>query len=349
MKRVKIALFLSMLCPNIVWANDDIGYYGFYQYRDFGAKMSVDYFPPNNNADPTSAKRYFSGIQSKQLSVLKNTTRTAKEALGYGDWNKPYRIMFGLEQDVSHHKTSASSYGSKDAGYNAFWLMDKQMAPAWRLGFGLTFNQINADYNPAGLGFEQQGVITSWYSLYQTGGFRLRNILYLGGGKGQTKRLGNDTYEAEFDTRYLAIENNIRQTIELGNYFYLQPAAELNYYQVERNAINEGRGFYVGEQSNYQVEGLAAIFVGGKYKGFDLKFGPELNHIFSDPKKAYTLFDETSNPIFMAKKYDQKDYITYKTYLTYKAENGLGFYADYRYYERKNDNIVWTLGVNYKF
>lgn len=320
------AIILSLICFDVL-AQDNTGYYGFYQYRNFGAKMSADYFPSPNEPDPSAAKRFFPSVLSKELTYLKNNNRTTKEAISYGDWDKPYRIMFGIEQDMAKSKTSKSSYGGNDDSYNAFFLIDKLQIKNWRLGGGINFNHFQSEFNPDNMELKQQNIMAILYSVYNNAPqqIRIRNVLYLGNGSNELRRSGNGIYDTKFSSQYYSLENTISKTFNISSLFYLQTSGELNYLGIRTNSIKEDNGFSLKRSTNYEIDGLIGVFAGIKYKNFNLKSGPELNHIFSDPRKAFYLYNENNDAIPMKKKHEQKNYVVYKTYLTYKYNDNLGF------------------------
>lgn len=348
----KTILFLTALFyTTSLQAKDDVAYYSFLQYRHFGAKIGVDYVTPKNDSDPTSAKKFFPSLLSEEMSYFKNTARTTKEAISYGDWDKEYRVMFGYEQDISKSKTSNSSYGNKDNSGTGFIMADKLIKNNWRLGAGVSFNDYDTDYKNSDMYQNQQNIMTSFHSVYnnQPNQIRIRNVLYLGLGKTKINRVGNQNYKSDFSATYYGLENTFSKTFNFDYGLYLQPSTELNFYGISQNGFDEQNGFKIGDNSGVQIEGLWGLFAGIKTQKWNLKSGPELVHIFSDPRDVYTIFDANYNPVSLKKKYDQKDYVVYKTYLTYKASDQLNIYSDFRYYERENDNIVWTLGINYRF
>lgn len=364
-----IITVMSLVAPVLLMSSSiakasDTGYYVFGQYRYFGPKLNVDRVSDGIENNETSGKRFYNTLAKHQINYFKNTGRTFKDALSYGDWDKPYRIISGFEYDFRQSKTSGSSYGYNDKSGTFFLMADKAYANNyWRLGAGLSFTQYDTSYDNA-LSENQHNYMGIVYAVYNDAEneIRLRSRVFLGYGEADFRRLaeinGNlEAFRGSFDTWYYGFENSLSKTFSHSG-FYLQPCLELNGRGLKRDEINE-QGIYsyalnTKSRSYFLLDGLAGLYAG--YKGqdyfgnkYNIKVGPDFTYIFSDPYGQFELSDNAGNDIFMKKRPDHRDYITWKAYLNYYFNNGLGIYGDFRYYIKDSDSTSFALGLNYRF
>ena len=355
---------LSLLFSSVAIAQDkNTAYYTFGQYRYFGPKLDVDYVSDNIEDNQTSGKRFYNTIAKHQYNFFKNTGRTYKEALSFGGWDKTYRVMSGFEYDFRQSRTSGSSYGYNDNSGSFFLLADKAFANNhWYLGGGMVINRYNTNYDNDQR-IKQENYMGVLHAVYNDSknSIRLRSRLMFGYGQAETDRLadisGNtDLFEADYHAWYYGMENTFAKTFNFDN-FYIQSYWELNGRGIKRDEIAEQGGsqytFSTKSRSSFLLDGLVGLYAG--YKGedwfgnkYNIKVGPDFSYIFSDPYDAFYL-NNTSDDIYMKKRPDHRDYVTWKAYLNYYFDNGIGLYSDFRYYKKDKDSIAFALGVNYKF
>lgn len=342
----------------------DTGYYVFGQGRYFGPKMNVERVPDGVEADDVSAKRFYNTLAKHQINYFKNTGRTFKEAMSYGDWDKTYRIMSGFEYDFRQSKSSGSSYGYNDKSGTGFLLADKAFAQNfWRLGAGMSFTHYDSSYDNA-LHQKQNNYLGLLYAVYNDAEkqIRLRSRFFFGYGTSDFKRLaddgaGEEVLRGSFDSWYYGFEHSLSRTFS-HNGFYVQPTVEFNGRGLKRDEINEdgpaASAYNTKKRSYFLLDGLVGLYAG--YKGedyfgnkYNIKFGPDLTSIFSDPYGQFELYDNAGNKIFMKKRHDYKNYVAWKAYLNYWFDNGIGIYSDARYYVKDCDSYSFAFGLNYRF
>ncbi len=342
----------------------DTAYYTFGQYRYFGPKLDVDYVPDGIENNQTSGKRFYSSLTKHQYNFFKNAGRTYKEALGFGGWDKPYRLMGGFEYDFRQSKTSGSSYGYNDKSGTFFLLGDKALSNNhWRLGGGVVFNRYHTGFDNAQKVRQENymGVLHAVYNNPEKD-IRLRSRLMFGYGTADFDRLADisgtaELFTAGYHSWYYGFENTLAQTFSFGS-FYLQPCLEFNARGIDRDEISEAgkapNRFSMKSRSSFLADGLAGLYAG--YKGedwfgnkYNIKVGPDFTYIFSDPNDAFYLQEESGSDVYMKKRFDHRDYVTWKAYFNYYFDNGMGIYSDFRYYKKDKDSIAFALGLNYRF
>lgn len=361
--RFGLALILGLLFPSLLSAQStpEVGYYLFGQYRYFGPKLAVDKTSNEIGGSADSAKRFYNTLSKPQFNFFKNTGRTFKDAMGYGDWEKPYRVMSGFEYDFRQSKNSSSSYGYNDKSGTFFLLGDKAFANNyWRFGAGLALSRYNTEYHNA-MKLDQDNSLAMFYAIYNDAPrqIRLRSRAYLGYGQADFLRLAQNgtsvqAFRDDFHTYYYGFENALSKTFSYNN-FYLQPTVEFNGWGLDRSKVSEngGAALQLKPRSPFLLDGLVGLYAGYKGKDtwgnkYNIKVGPDLTHVFSDPNDAFELYSEADS-INMKKRPDKKDYITWKAYLNYDFTNGVGIYSDLRYYKKDKDSIAMALGLNYRF
>lgn len=361
---ISSVMAISALFFSGVSQASDVGYYTFGQYRYFGPKMDVEFVTDGIDANTTSGKRFYNTIAKRQINSFKNTGRTFKEAMSYGDWDKPYRVMSGFEYDFRQSKTSGSSYGYNDKSGTFFLMGDKAYANNyWRLGAGVALTSYDSSYNMAHED-SHENYMAMLYAVYNDAPneIRLRSRVYLGRGESDFKRIADingaeEAFRGSYDSWYYGFEHSLSKTFS-HNGFYLQPTVELEGYGVDRDEINEhGNGTYAlntKARSFFMLDGLVGIYAG--YKGedyfgnkYNIKVGPDLTTIFSDPYGQFYLYDNAGSETFMKKRPDYNNYLAWKAYFNYYFDNGLGIYSDFRYYIKDADSVAFALGLNYKF
>lgn len=361
--RITAAVFTFLFFSSAVRASD-VGYYAFGQARYYGPKMDVGRIPDGLENNRTSAKRFYNTLAKRQINYFKNTGRTFKEAMSYGDWDKPYRVMTGFEYDFRQSKTSGSSYGYNDKSGTYFLLADKALSGSWwRFGAGLSFTHYDGSYDNA-QHQDYNNYLGMLYAVYNDTerGTRLRSRFFLGYGTSDFRRLAEindeeEVFRGSFDSWYYGFEHSLCQTFS-HNGFYVQPTLEFNGRGVKRDEINEdgavSYALQTKDRSYFMLDGLAGLYAG--YKGTDwfgnkynFKFGPDITYIFSDPYGQFELSDAAGNDIFMKKRPDYRNYVAWKAYFNYWFKNGAGIYSDARYYNKDKDSLSFALGLNYAF
>lgn len=340
---------------------EDNAYYVFGQYRYFGPKLGVDFVPDGIEDNVTSGKRYYATITKHQYNFLKNTGRTYKEAVSFGGWDMPYRLMSGFEYDFRQNRTSAGAYGSNDKSGSLFLIGDKAVdGSSLYLGGGLVFNRYNSGYDNA-LSSKHENYMAALHAVYNNLDWKVRwrSLLMLGYGNTDNKRLadiaGNvDVFKAGYHSWYYGWENTFSKIFKF-NDFYLQSYWELNGYGVRRGKIEEqgGNALSAENKNNFRLDGLAGLYAGytikdGSGNRYNLKAGPDLSYLFSSPYDSFYL-SGAGDDVFIKKGKVQKDYITWKAYFNCYLHNGLGLYSDFRYYKTDKDSIAFAFGVNYRF
>lgn len=340
---------------------NNTGYYIFSQMRYFGPKLDTQYFISGIDENDKSAQRFYPNIAKHQYAYLKNSARTIKDAMGYGDWDKPYRVMMGHEYDYRHSKTSSSSYGYEDRSNSLFLLADKGYYNNYvRFGGGLSVSKYESEYDN-GIEKDDHNILASLYGIYNDAPnqIRLRSRLHFGYGNSDLERKTVDgVFKDDINTFYYGFDNTLSQTFQSG-IFFLQPQVELNGLGISHDEISEHGNpqyaFDIKDKNQFSWEGIVELYLGIKGKdnfnnSYSFKFGPSLTRIFSDPYDSFYGFNKLSgDEVFFKARRDKRDYMTWKAYFTYKLENGLGWYSDFRYYQKDKDSISYALGVNYNF
>lgn len=350
MKKYLLSLMLLPL-SSAALASDDVGYNAFLQYRNTGHKIGTSPYSNEIMPDTSGGQKFFPSLQSRELTYFKNVARTTKDVIAYGDWNKKYRVIFGYEQGYGKSKTSKSSYGYSDDSGTLFVMADTLVAKNFRLGGGLSFDVFDTDYHVGDMYQNQSNIMTSLYSIYNNpeSQIRVRNILYLGFGKTNLKRQSDAlSYKSDFYSGYYGMQNAVSKTFNIKYGLYLQPSAELNFYGVSREKFSENNGFALDHNDGHQIEGLVGIYAGWKNDKISLKSGPELTSVLTDIRKAYYI-EYGGGDVLLKKRTEDKNYVVWKNYVTYNINDNVSLYGDFRYYERSDDNILWTIGINYKF
>lgn len=339
-------------------ANEEIGYYAFGQYRYFGPKMHVKeaFDGVDNNAK--SAQRFFPSLAKQNYNYFKNVARTFKDAISYGDWDKPYRVTFGYERDDRHIRTSSGSYGHRDYADNLYLTADKAFANNyWRFGAGLSLSSYESNYDNH-VSNQQHNGMAMFYAIYNDAPnqIRWRGRTYLGYGQNDVERLSKVdnniiNHKSDASSTYYGFENTLTKTFAHSSGLYIQPSVEFNGFGVTRNLLSENNnGTALERRSTFLLEGLAGIYGGIKGKdgfgnSYNFKIGPEMTYIFSSPYDGYATIDGINFKDF----HDRKDYLTWKAYLNYDFTNGFGLYSDVRYYHKGDDNMATVFGINYRF
>lgn len=354
-----MSLFSALATGQATAQESDIGYNIFAKYRHFGAKQGVDYVVDGIDANKKSAQRFFSTLPSNQFSYLKNTGRTFKEAMSYGDWDKKFRLIAGYENDTKRHKTSRGSYGRKNNNGSFFLLADGASDNRyWRMGAGLALSQADSDYDNR-LSQDMENILASLYLIYNDAPnkIRWRGRVYAGFGETRMLRRAKEgRWKAHSDDLYYGFENSLAQTFYY-RHFFVQPLLEFNGYAVHRGRINENGGSYnlhLPKDKNYLLNGLAGLYAG--YNGrdayenrYNLKFGPDINYVFSSPYKSFWGYLPDGEDVFFKKGDDMKAYVAWKAYANYYFDNGISLYADWRYYHKGEDYQGFAIGINYAF
>lgn len=355
----------TLFFSSVTQAKDvDTAYYTFGQYRYFGPKLDTDYIADGVEEHPASGKRFYNNLSKHQYNFFKNTGRTYKDALSFGGWDKPYRVMSGFEYDFRQNRTSGSAYGYNDKSGSFFLIADKAYANNyWRFGGGVIVNQYHTDYDNA-LNVRQQNYMAMLHAVYndKPNDMRLRSRLSLGYGTANFTRLAHNSgameaFRGHYHSVYYGMENTFAKNFNFEN-FYIQSYWELNGRGIKRAEIDEAGSalnkLSTKARSSFLLDGLVGLYAG--YKGedwfgnrYNIKVGPDFSYIFSDPNDAFYLNEGAANEIYMKKRHDHRDYITWKAYLNYYFADGLGFYSDFRYYKKDRDSISFALGLNYKF
>lgn len=371
--RIKLSLFLlsmSFLTPLQASASDngreDIGHYMFAQTRYFGPKIDNNNIDHNIDANIPCASRFYPNMPKHLFSYLKNNSRTIKESISYGDWDKPYRFISGFEYDYKRNKSSSSNYGYKDRSGSVFLLGDKAYYNNYiRLGGGMVLTHYNSDIEDIHSQKDDNAELVA-YAIYNDAEnqVRLRTRAYLGYGRTSLDRRAEIAAhpEARFTDRvynyFYGFENSLSQTYQSGIFFF-QPQIELNGLGIKRGETSE-HGYYanalkIKEKNLFLWEGLLDLYVGIKGKdiygnNYNIKAGPSFTRILSDPYDAFDAYHKYSGErIHFKSRYDKRDYITWKAYGNYVFENGVGLYSEFRYYKKDADSIAWGLGINYRF
>lgn len=351
----KIILSLSLgLIPFSALASDDVGYYTFGQYRYFSPKLATDNYYHSLDNDINSAHRFYPNIAKQQFSYLKNSSRTINETIGYGDWDKPYRVMSGFEHDYKHNKSSKSNYGYKSDSNSFFLLGDKAYYNNYfRFGGGVVLTQYDTDY-VNNIHQKDENFESVFYGIYNDSENQIRWRLrgYLGYGESSIRRASQTgTDKSDFNSYYYGLENIVSKTFQSG-VFFVQPQAEFNGLGVNRGKI-DGSVYDMPQNDSMLWYGAAVVYVGIKGKdnfnnSYSFKVGPEVTRNFSDPYDSFYSQNGSETLYFKARP-DERDYVTWKAYLSYNFENGLGLYSDFRYYMKDADSTAMALGVNYRF
>lgn len=342
----------------------DNAYYLFGQYRYFGPKLDIDFVPDGIEDNQTSGKRFYGTLAKHRYTFLKNTGRTYKEAMSFGGWDMPYRLMSGFEYDFHQNKTSSGSYGRNDKSGSFFLLGDKAIdGYSLFMGGGVVFNRYDSGYDNA-LSSKHENYMAALHAVYNNLDWKIRarSLLMLGYGNTDNKRLadisGNvDLFKAGYHSWYYGWENTLSKTFKFNN-FYVQSAFELNAYGVRQDKIEEdkagGNALSAEAKNSFRLDGLAGLYAGytakDKYGNrYNIKAGPDLSYLFSNPYDAFYLSSESGDDIYIKKSKEQKDYVTWKIYFNGYFQNGMGVYSDFRYYKKDKDSIAFALGLNYRF
>lgn len=346
---------VSALClSSAAWASENTGYYAFAKYRYFGPKLATDNYNHVLDTDEASATRFYPNIAKLQYNQFKNIARTVKTAVGYGDWNKEYRVMSGFEYDGKRTKNSKGNYGYEQESGSFYFLSDKAVnKPNWHIGGGGVFSKYDGDF-ANGLKQKEDGVLAVAYAIYNDAENQVRfsSRAYLGYAENDMSRRSlTGVYKDDFNSFYYGWENSVSKTFQKG-IFYVQPQIDINGLGVKRNAFDDG--IYSSPSSDsFLWYGFLDLYLGIKGKDafentYNLKAGPELTRVFSDPYDSFYALNGTDVLYFKDRK-DKRDYVTWKAYLNYGFSNGVGIYADFRYYVKDADSTAYSLGVNYRF
>lgn len=368
--KYKILLFSLGLFtfPNIAVADTskDVGHYIFGMTRYFGPKIDNSNIDHGVDDNIPSANRFYPSVSKHLFSYLKNNSRTIKDAISYGDWDKPYRLISGFEYDYKRNKASSSNYGYKDRSGSFFLMGDKAYYNNYiRLGGGVAITHYNSDID----GYHSQKDNNAEFVAYgiyndSENQIRLRTRAYLGYGQTSTERRAKIDNHPEMRFRdniynyFYGLENSLSKTFQK-NIFYFQPQVELNGLGMQRGKTSE-HGYYanalkIKENNLFLWEALLDLYVGVKgvdYYGnsYNLKAGPSFTRILSDPYDGFGAYHKYSGEdVYFKPRYDKRDYITWKAYGTYVFQNGIGLYSEFRYYKKEADSIAWGLGINYRF
>lgn len=370
--RIKLSLcllLLSILIPFNSFANqpsNEVGHYVFGQMRHFGPKFDVPNVVHGLDNGNNSANRYYPSVSKHMFSYLKNNSRTIKEIISYGDWDKPYRLITGFEYDYKRNKASKSNYGYEDRSGSLFMMGDKAYYNNYlRLGGGVVLTHYDSDYDDYHWQEDNNAELVA-YAIYNDAPnqIRLRSRAYLGYGRTKLNRQalidtsGAARFRDDFSNYFYGFENSLSQTYQK-NIFFFQPQIELNTLGLKRGDISENgyqdSALEMKDNDLFLVEGVLDLYLGIKGKDafgntYNLKAGPCFTRILSDPYDSFTSYEKTSGDYISFKsRYDKRDYVTWKTYANYTFENGLGLYGELRYYQKDEDSFAWGLGINYRF
>lgn len=357
MSDFKKALLLSLpfaLFAAGVSANEDTGRYLFAKYRYFGAKLATDNYYHVADSDNNSAHRFYPNMDKHRFNYLKNMARTLKDAISYGDWNKPYRIMAGFEADEKRNKSSKSNYGYTDKSGSLFLLADKAYYNNYlRFGGAVVLTKYDSDYVNS-LHQKEDIFQTAVYGIYNdvANQIRWRSRAYLGYGASKTERRSqNGSYDDKSENMYYGFENSFSKTFQSG-IFYFQPQVEFNGLGVRRSAVNDGM-YRMPENDSMMWYGLADLYFGIKGRdaydnSYNIKIGPEFTRVFSDPYDGFYAL-APDDILYFKERRDKRDYVTWKAYVNYTLPNGIGFYGDFRYYVKDADSTAFAFGVDYRF
>lgn len=346
-------------------ADEEVGHYVFGQARYFGPKLDIPNVSHVVDEHPNSATRFYPSLSKHLFSYLKNNSRTIKDAISYGDWDKPYRLISGFEYDYKNNKSSSSSYGYKNKSGSLFVLGDKAYQNNYiRLGGGVALTKYESDYENH-LKQNDNNVQGILYAIYNDAPnqIRLRSRLSFGYGRSKVKRksiLNDDVikFHDDLSNWFYGFENALSKTFQHDIYF-IQPQLELNGLGIRRGSIAE-HGFrdntlQMDDNNLFSLEGILTLYAGVKgtdafNNRYNLKFGPGFTRILNDPYDAFYAKENASGDIVRFKeRYDKRDYITWKLVGSYGFDNGWGVSSEFRYYKKDEDSIAWLLGVNYSF
>ncbi len=335
-------------------ASEDVGYYAFAKYRYFGPALATDNYAHALDADDDSAFRFYPNISKLQYNQFKNVARTVKTAIGYGDWNKEYRVMNGFEYDGKRTKSSKGNYGYTQESGSFYFLSDKVVNNnGFRLGGGGIFSKYDGDF-ANGLQQKEDNVQVVVYAVYNNTEEQVRfsSRAYWGYGKNDmTRRSQTGVYKDDFNSFYYGWENSISKIFQKGR-FYVQPQIDINGLGVRRDSFDDGM-YSLNSSDSFLWYGFFDLYFGIKGKdifenSYNLKIGPEFTRVFSDPYDSFYAMKENEVLYFKNRK-NKRDYVTWKAYLNYGFSNGLGLYGDFRYYIKNPDSWAYSVGVNYRF
>ncbi|MFI3240956.1 MAG: hypothetical protein R3Y43_00130 [Alphaproteobacteria bacterium] len=348
MKKIGLITLLS-LSSSMAFASDDVGYNAAVKYRNFGASKGALNVAENIVPGIAGGSNIFPSVSSLGMSYFSNVGRTFQDSIGYGDWDKLYRVSFGYEYDYINSKNTKSSYGL-DAGLNNFYVTaDKKITDSVRLGAGVSFASFNTDYMVKDMYLNQQNVMSSFFMTYNENNTKWLSLLYLGVGTSDLRRVSDvDVHKSNFLTMYYGFENTASKDFNFNN-FYARPVLDFNYYGVLREGFVENNGFDLSHHNAYKIDFGTAFYVGYKNNKFDVRVGPDFTTILSDPRKAYTLDYYDGSSLEIAKNTADKHYLTWRANFSYKMTDDFSFVSDFRYYEKESHSKMFTLGLNYKF
>lgn len=351
----KILCSISVLCfSSGAWASEETGYYTFANYRYFGPALATDNYSHAVDTDNVSATRFYPNIAKLQYNQFKNIARTVKTAVGYGDWDKEYRVMGGFEYDGKRTKSSKGNYGYEQGSGSFYFLSDKAVYDQKiYLGGGGVFSKYDGDFTND-LKQREDNVQAVAYAVYNDAEKQVRfsSRAYLGYGKNDvSRRSQTGVYKDDFNNFYYGWENSVSKTFQRGM-FYVQPQVDINGLGVRRGAFDDGM-YSLKSSDSFLWYGFFDLYFGIKGKdafdnGYNLKVGPEFTRVFSDPYDSFYAMNGTDVLYFKNCK-DKRDYIIWKAYLNYGFSNGFGIYGDFRYYVKDADSTAYSLGINYRF
>ncbi len=351
----KILCSISVLCfSSGAWASEETGYYTFANYRYFGPALATDNYAHTLDEDNQSVSRFYPNVAKLQYNLFKNTSRAAKNAMGYGDWNKKYRVMSGFEYDYKRNKSSKSNYGYKQDSGSFYLLSDKAFYNGnVRLGGGGIFSKYDGDYTN-GLEQREDNAQAVAYVVYNDNEEQLRVLTrtYLGYGTTELKRRSQSgTYKDTSENWYYGLENSVSKIFQKSA-VYFQPVAEFNGLGIKRGKINDGL-YQMPSNDGFLWYGLVDFYLGIKgtdnYSNhYNLKIGPEFSRVFSDPYDSFYAQDNEKTLSFKARR-DKRDYVMWKAYGAYTLSDGLGFFGEFRYYIKNPDSVAYAAGINYRF
>lgn len=330
---------------------NSVSHYIFGMHRINWAKMGVDNVSHAVESNNSSAKAFFPDILKHQIYSLKNISRMDKDAIGYGGWNKDYRQIMGIEYDYKRNRGGKSNYDYRDHSGSLFLMGDKAfLNKTLRLGGGTVFTRFSSDYTDSLANYTEDSALGLLYAVYndRENQLMLRSRIFGGLGSGDIKRKTlNGIVKSDMDSLYYGTAHALTKTFSYDRYF-LQLQAELNGFGVDRGKIKEKGGYHLNSDSSFVWENVLEAFVGFKQNGYSFKIGPSLTTVLTDPYDSFEAFGNDDNIFFSAKR-DERDSITWKAYLTYKHESGVGFYSDVRYYRKDDPNMSLAIGINYEF
>lgn len=241
---------------------------------------------------------------------------------------------------------------------SVYSLVDKKINNKYRLGLGISFTNIDTDYNDNSSreGFMVQGYVPLTYKI---NGLTAVSMARLGYSDGKYKRVGlNSNYEADTTDITYGLLNELRYKVDLG-YLNLIPFAGLNisgWYQDNINESGDDLSLKVASSHVLSVEGALGLYLNKEIEfdtnnKLDFALGLGYYHEFASP---YSGIDAQINSMSLSSykmrnsKLDSRDRGVISAKFDYLYKD-FSIYGELMQYLEDEYPINVDLGLRYRF